>query len=423
VLSFALLAAVAVAVGRPGPTAPERLAWEDAGALAAPRAYATAVSLITGEILVVGGLDKDDPEITAVTSELFEPTTGRVRVLPRMLVGRVNHAAIAGAGGRVAIIGGSEWAGNGWTVSDRVDVYLPYERRWTSGRAMLQGRTGVRAATLADGRIFVTGGYDGPRLIASSEIYDPITNTWRDAAPMPSARGDFAIATLPDGRVLVAGGLEGRGSLATRTSLYYDISRDAWTSGPQLREPRVLNAQTVLPNGDVLLIGGQGASSNTAERYDARTRAFEYAGTLAVPRMVADAAALPDGRAILTGGLIVTAGPVVFDPTARTELWEPATNSWREVAPVSSGRAFARLIATADGIFQVSGVAFAERAEAAVERFVWHYAPSERQVTRPSVVAVRDKCQPSCAKHSSTDHPCPLPFLDASAHNTRREPF
>jgi len=237
---------------------------------------------------------------------------------------------------------------------------------------MLHGRTGVRATALKDGRIFVTGGYDGPRLIKTSEIYDPMSDHWSEASPMIEPRGDFSIAALDDGRVLVAGGLFGRESIPAVSSLYYDAQRDRWSPGPDLLSPRVLQSQAKLPNGDVLLIGGQHAASNTAERYDARRGVFEYAGTLAVPRMVADAAALPDGRAIVTGGLVVTAGPVSFDPSARTELWDPATNRWREVAPVSSGRAFARLISTADGIYQVSGVALGEQAQARVERFVWH---------------------------------------------------
>ena len=371
-LTALLLVAVSVAVGQPGPRAPERLAWEQAGALAAPRAYATAVTLVTGEILVVGGLDKDDPEVTSVTSELFDPLTGHARVLEQRLPGRVQHAAVAGAGGRVAIIGGSVWIGDGWAITDRVDVYLPYEHRWKEGQPMLHGRTGVRATALKDGRIFVTGGYDGPRLIKTSEIYDPMSDHWSGASPMIEPRGDFSIATLDDGRVLVAGGLFGRESIPAVSSLYYDAQRDRWSPGPDLLSPRVLQSQAKLPNGDVLLIGGQHAASNTAERYDARKGVFGYAGTLAVPRMVADAAALPDGRAIVTGGLVVTAGPVSFDPSARTELWDPATNRWREVAPVSSGRAFARLISTADGIYQVSGVALGEQAEARVERFVWH---------------------------------------------------
>jgi len=41
------------------------------------------------------------------------------------------------------------------------------------------------------------------------------------------------------------------------------------------------------------------------------------------------------------------------------------------VAPVSSPRAFARLVVVRQGIYQVSGVAYDEHADASVERFVW----------------------------------------------------
>src|SRR3989442_1133601 len=238
-LTLALLIAVSVAVGQPGPRAPERLAWEQAGALAAPRAYATAVTLVTGEILVVGGLDKDDPKVTSVTSELFDPLTGHARVLDQRLPGRVNHAAVAGAGGRVAIIGGSVWIGDGWAITDRVDVYLPYERRWKEGKPMLHGRTGVRATALKDGRIFVTGGDDGPRLLQTNRNYEPTSDHWSAASPMIEPRGDFAIATLDDGRVLVAGGLFGRDSIQAVSSLYYHVARDRWSSGPDPKSTRL----------------------------------------------------------------------------------------------------------------------------------------------------------------------------------------
>src|SRR2546428_14040808 len=106
-LTSLLLVAVSVAVGQPGPRAPERLAWEQAGALAAPRAYATAATLVTGEIPVVGGLDKDDPKVTSVTSELFDPLTARSRVLGSRLPCRVNSTAVSRASERVCIVGGS----------------------------------------------------------------------------------------------------------------------------------------------------------------------------------------------------------------------------------------------------------------------------------------------------------------------------
>ena len=57
-----------------------------------------------------------------------------------------------------------------------------------------------------------------------------------------------------------------------------------------------------------------------------------------------DAAALPDGRAIVTGGLPEAPARRDFTPISGTELWDPATNLWRQVAPVNSARAFGRLV-------------------------------------------------------------------------------
>ena len=366
-----LLLSTIVLTARPGPTTPEILAWQPVGELAAPRAYGYAVTLTTGEILVVGGLDREDPHVVSFTSELFDPLTGHTRVLNQLLPGRVNGTATVGWGGRVVIAGGSEWEGDHWGVMDRVDVYLPLERKWIQGHSMLQPRTGQRATALLDGRIFVTGGYDGPRLIGTSEIYDPRTDTWARAAPMPDVRGDFAMTTLPGGKVLVAGGLRGKDAVATLTSMYYVPELDRWVWGPLLNSERILFAQARLPNGDLLIIGGQSSGSGTAERYDVRAGSFVYAGTLANPRLVADAAALPDGRAIVTGGLPEYPGRRDFTPLATTELWDAATNTWRIVAPVSSPRAFARLVVVRQGIYQVSGVAYDEHADASVERFVW----------------------------------------------------
>ena len=366
-----LLLGTIVFVGRPTPATPEVLAWQPAGELAAPRAYGAALTLTTGEILVVGGLDRDDPHVVNFTTELFDPVTGQTRVLHQLLPGRVNGSVTAGWGGRVVMAGGSEWQGDHWAVMDRVDVYLPAERRWVQGHSMLQARTGQRATALLDGRIFLTGGYDGPRLIGTSEIYDPRTDTWTRAAPMPDVRGDFAMTTLPRGKVLVAGGLHGKDSSPTLTSILYVPELDEWWAGPPLNAERVLFAQAKLPDGDLLIIGGQGAASGTAERYDARQGLFLYAGTLAVPRLVADAAALPDGRAIVTGGLPESPERRDFTPLSGTELWDPATNLWREVAPVSSARAFARLVVAHRGIYQVSGVGSDEHADPTVERFIW----------------------------------------------------
>jgi hypothetical protein len=98
---------------------------------------------------------------------------------------------------------------------------------------MTVARTNPAAATLADGRVVVMGGYfhvqpnyggapvvdlaayHGPLLdvdmgsggaaLATAEIFDPVSGTWSATGPMTYARTGAAAVTLADGRVLVVG--------------------------------------------------------------------------------------------------------------------------------------------------------------------------------------------------------------------------
>src|SRR5207237_8238685 len=124
VCTLALLSALVVAMG-PVPQNRDALIWQPAGGLAVPRAYGIAVALLSGDILVVGGLDRTDPQVVNVTSELFVPATKKAQVLSQKILGRVNHTATVGWGGRVVVVGGSVWAGDHWDVTNRVDVFIP----------------------------------------------------------------------------------------------------------------------------------------------------------------------------------------------------------------------------------------------------------------------------------------------------------
>lgn len=367
-LTFGLIGAAVVAPAMLADD-PEVFAWEPAGTLAAPRAYAKVVPLATGEIFIFGGLDADDPRVVNDTTEIYEPRTGVSIVLPQRLPGRTNHSVTVGWGDRVVVAGGSEWRGNGWAVIDRVDVFQPYTRTWLRARPMLDRRTGHGAAALPDGRILVAGGYEGPRLIASAEIYDPRTDRWERAAAMPLPRGDFTMSTLVDGRVLVAGGLEGKDPVPSPRALYYDPRSDRWTDGPRHLADRVLHTSVALPNGDMLIIGGQRSGAATAERYDLRLGRFFHAGTLAEPRMLGVAAALPDGRVLLTGGLAVSPDRKGFTPSAKAELWDQSSGLWGDAPGDRVPRVYGRLIATEFGLYELTGAGAGDRAVQTVERF------------------------------------------------------
>lgn len=372
-LLTALLIAGAFQLGRALPAETvAAAAWETVGSLERPRAYAEAVSLSTGEILVVGGLDPDDPEVVSYRSELIDPATGRITLLPDPLLGRLNHSVTTGWGGRVVVAGGTEFRRrpNGttyWAPVDRVEVYIPDSRTWMIAAPLLSERSDHGATSLHDGRILVAGGNQGGRLIRSAEIYDPARNEWTVASPLPRGRTQFSMATLPDGRVLAAGGFQEDG-IVTASTLLYDPATNKWTGGATLLEPRLNHAMVALPGGDLLFIGGEARGSGTAERYDVRLKHFVDAGRLSAPRVVPQAALLRDGRVLLAGGLPFP-GVGSFSPVSVVELWDPATSLWETVADAPTTRAFGLLVSTDRGVYRVSGSEGDERAARTVERF------------------------------------------------------
>jgi hypothetical protein len=84
---------------------------------------------------------------------------------------------------------------------------------------MLTTAPDFSATLLLDGRVLVAGGFDfsvnpsgqdgGGTPLASAELYDPGTATWTATASMASPRNRQTATLLPDGRVLVAGGNDG----------------------------------------------------------------------------------------------------------------------------------------------------------------------------------------------------------------------
>ena len=71
-------------------------------------------------------------------------------------------------------------------------------------------RTRHTATLLKDGRVLVTGGFDGTAAVATAETYDPATGAWSPTpGAMSIARRDHTATLLPSGKVLVTGGFGG----------------------------------------------------------------------------------------------------------------------------------------------------------------------------------------------------------------------
>ncbi|EYF00270.1 Kelch repeat-containing protein [Chondromyces apiculatus] len=162
------------------------------------------------------------------------------------------------------------------------------------------------ATLLVDGRVLVVGGLHslsevGPtEVLASVEIYDPVADTWSAGAPLPGARVNHRASRLPDGRVLVTGGQDATLALLDSTVLY-DPATDTWSAGPTLPSARAYHEVVSLPSGRVVLVGGDGALTS-ALAYDPATHAFVALPSLSGERIFHDVTYIPGEGVLVTGG-------------------------------------------------------------------------------------------------------------------------
>ncbi len=80
---------------------------------------------------------------------------------------------------------------------------------WLYTGSMKSARAYHTASVLKDGKVLVSGGYDGATPSNSAELYDPSTKTWTTTSNMNSARFRHTASVLSDGKVLVSGGVGG----------------------------------------------------------------------------------------------------------------------------------------------------------------------------------------------------------------------
>ena len=125
-------------------------------------------------------------------------------------------------------------------------------------------------------------------------------------------------------KVIIFGG----GNPATATTELIDLSATtpAWTYGPSMSAPRIEMNATILPNGQVLTVGGSLNDEDTttaslnADLYDPAANTMSSAGANAVPRLYHSVSLLlPDATVWVAGGN-PTRG--TYEPSV--EIYSPA---------------------------------------------------------------------------------------------------
>ncbi|MCC7061895.1 MAG: hypothetical protein IT456_03765 [Planctomycetes bacterium] len=259
------------------------------GSMATARVLHAACRLADGRVMVAGGTSSLVDTTTAITStlnsvEIWNPTTGQWtagpnlggrRLAPALTLLSTNQVMVSG-GVEVGFLFGIPISAVSTTAVQRWNPASP--NAWSSGAAMSQGRAGhqYNQVTLNDGRVLMTGGTLVPNLlgaanatpISGAELYNPTTNTWA-TANMNTPRALHSATKLSDGRVVVCGGAQG--TLTTPVSIdgveVFNPATNGWTGLAPLTAPRAGQSAALLPDGTVVLFGGQGATAtvNTIE--------------------------------------------------------------------------------------------------------------------------------------------------------------
>jgi N-acetylneuraminic acid mutarotase/pimeloyl-ACP methyl ester carboxylesterase len=226
---------------------------------------------------------------------------------------------------------------------------------------------GMVSVLMPNGNVFMTGGGYAPGYgtsalaLANGAVYDPIAATITSAGVMNVSRHDHTMTVLSSGLVLIVGGVtDALNALTPVTELFgygnFPTQPTTFTQTGSMVIPRASAQAVTLNNGQVLITGGglsDGGVTDTAELYDPATGLFSLTtNNMTSPRVYHSASLLPDGRVIICGGQDGSSPTAL----ASTDIYDPSTNAFTAGPPMSTGHDLHRSLALTDGhIIVISG--------------------------------------------------------------------
>ncbi len=205
--------------------------------------------------------------------------------------------------------------------------------------------------------VLLTGGIsiDGT-VVKTADVYDLTSGQIIPVGDMAVPRIGHTVTRLQDGTVLVVGGT-GSSPLTppfpvTASSEIYSPATSQFSAVGNLLTARSGHTATLLPDGKVLIVGGNdlnGEPVARAEVYDPSTRSFTATGSLETPRLGAGATGL-DGQ-----NRVLVYGGVASSILASAELWDAATGTFSPSSPMVSPQAFFPEAAEVDFNYSIVG--------------------------------------------------------------------
>jgi hypothetical protein len=344
------------------------------GDMTAARFQHTATLLDDGRVLIVGGTSVADRSLG--TTEFWDPATEQFTSGPQLAVSRFGHTATRLADGRVVVIGGFVNVGRDLLGTRQVELWDPATGTFrAAGRTLVPRSGGLSTVLLADGRVLIIGGADCDvppvnmearrackRDTLKTEIWDPATESSSMTGPLEEEK-DWAAATLlDDGRVFVLG----YGGLPTIGAEVWDPATGTWSRGGNPADARTGGGTvTRLPDGRVLIVGGQTGTLNgnepfppplrRADLWHPATSSYSQSGSLEVRRERHTATLLPDGRVLIVGGTGARTDDFTDLSIAEAEVRDPYSGKFASAGQAAVARTLHTATLLDDGRVLITG--------------------------------------------------------------------
>ena len=235
------------------------------------------------------------------------------------------HVARLLQNGKVLIAGGNAAlppAGEGVWEQDLLvsaEIFDPETGVSTRTGYMNASRSEDHGILLPDGRVLILSSFRRLPI----EMYDPHSGRFADVADAPFTFGGTRTATLlPNGEVLLIGGYPAGGRWRV-----FDPATGTLSDTFAMDHPGYGHTATLLKDGRVLIVGGQPFAGEWLLGqnfiYDPSTEAFSEAGSLQVDRIRHKAVLLQDGRVLIVGGESRDGRRALT-----VEIYDPETNTF-----------------------------------------------------------------------------------------------
>ncbi|KAH8723245.1 hypothetical protein GQ44DRAFT_774295 [Phaeosphaeriaceae sp. PMI808] len=264
------------------------------------------------------------------------------------------------ADGRLVITGGSN--------AERTSIYDPKSNSFSAGPNMQIARGYQSSTILSNGKIFTIGGsWSGARGGKSGEIFDPTANSWTllpGAAVEPMLTTDHEGIFREDNHAWLFPWKNGSVFQAgpSKAMNWYFTDGQGGVTPAGVRDP----ANDAMCGVNVMYDIGKIFSAGGSQYYD-RAPGLSVAHLISIdqvgaPAMVetlpnmkharafANVVVLPDGKVLVTGGQGYAQGFTDREPVLTPELFDPVTKTFSELSPEAIPRNYHSVsILLADG--------------------------------------------------------------------------